>query len=256
MALISCPECAKEISDKADFCPNCGFSNKQPAPPAAAVRSEEIVNREVFNAAKHSFVLGEITSISRIETRNYVYMVLGIPLLVGNIYLWKTEPSWIMPTVATVLSLVFISLFYKDEGSINSTGTFRELTDDVGKVREQYAEKIGSAALMTYKKNSLIYTTEFTINPARIAGFTTFKGQDHAIPYLIGAVGMGAAYYLNAPVLYAFGLFILLGIFLRKGGIEIDAVGGKKVFIYTLMKDIKPIANELELKISQRADVF
>lgn len=25
MALIRCPECAKDISDKADFCPNCGY---------------------------------------------------------------------------------------------------------------------------------------------------------------------------------------------------------------------------------------
>ena len=25
MALISCPECSKEISDKADVCPQCGF---------------------------------------------------------------------------------------------------------------------------------------------------------------------------------------------------------------------------------------
>lgn len=25
MALIKCPECGKEISDQADFCPNCGY---------------------------------------------------------------------------------------------------------------------------------------------------------------------------------------------------------------------------------------
>lgn len=25
MALINCPECGKEISDKAEFCPNCGY---------------------------------------------------------------------------------------------------------------------------------------------------------------------------------------------------------------------------------------
>lgn len=26
MTLINCPECSKEISDAADFCPSCGFS--------------------------------------------------------------------------------------------------------------------------------------------------------------------------------------------------------------------------------------
>ena len=25
MALVKCPECGKEISDKADSCPNCGY---------------------------------------------------------------------------------------------------------------------------------------------------------------------------------------------------------------------------------------
>lgn len=28
MALIKCKECGKEISDKADMCPNCGYTNK------------------------------------------------------------------------------------------------------------------------------------------------------------------------------------------------------------------------------------
>lgn len=29
MALISCPECEKEVSDKAKSCPNCGFPFKE-----------------------------------------------------------------------------------------------------------------------------------------------------------------------------------------------------------------------------------
>lgn len=29
MALINCPECGKEISDKADKCPNCGCPNEE-----------------------------------------------------------------------------------------------------------------------------------------------------------------------------------------------------------------------------------
>ena len=28
MALINCPECGKEISDKAKMCPNCGYQNE------------------------------------------------------------------------------------------------------------------------------------------------------------------------------------------------------------------------------------
>lgn len=26
MALINCPECNREVSDKAEICPNCGFA--------------------------------------------------------------------------------------------------------------------------------------------------------------------------------------------------------------------------------------
>ena len=29
MALINCPECGKEVSDKADTCPNCGLAVKK-----------------------------------------------------------------------------------------------------------------------------------------------------------------------------------------------------------------------------------
>lgn len=32
MALINCPECNKEISDKAEFCINCGYKLPQPKP--------------------------------------------------------------------------------------------------------------------------------------------------------------------------------------------------------------------------------
>ena len=47
MALISCPECSKEISDKADNCPQCGFpiakqsATPKPSLPAMIWESEE-----------------------------------------------------------------------------------------------------------------------------------------------------------------------------------------------------------------------
>jgi hypothetical protein len=33
MALIKCPECAKEISDTVSNCPHCGYAIKKPGPP-------------------------------------------------------------------------------------------------------------------------------------------------------------------------------------------------------------------------------
>ena len=32
MSLINCPECNKEISDKAKCCPNCGYELPKPEP--------------------------------------------------------------------------------------------------------------------------------------------------------------------------------------------------------------------------------
>ena len=32
MALIKCPECSKDVSDKAQSCPNCGYELKQDRP--------------------------------------------------------------------------------------------------------------------------------------------------------------------------------------------------------------------------------
>lgn len=33
MALITCPECGKEVSDKAKMCPNCGYPINDPTVP-------------------------------------------------------------------------------------------------------------------------------------------------------------------------------------------------------------------------------
>lgn len=38
MAMIKCPECGKEISDKARNCPNCGWENSQ-------IRGDEVKRR-------------------------------------------------------------------------------------------------------------------------------------------------------------------------------------------------------------------
>ena len=35
MALIKCPECGKEYSDKAKACPNCGYQPKKSSAPIA-----------------------------------------------------------------------------------------------------------------------------------------------------------------------------------------------------------------------------
>ena len=43
MALFQCPECSKEISDKATTCPNCGYAllKEQPTPQAMPIKSKK-----------------------------------------------------------------------------------------------------------------------------------------------------------------------------------------------------------------------
>ncbi|MFW5669556.1 MAG: zinc ribbon domain-containing protein, partial [Acetivibrio ethanolgignens] len=59
MALINCPECGKEISDKAVSCPNCGV-------PIAKPIKKEKTNREkkrISNKSKKVIVVGILLCI-------------------------------------------------------------------------------------------------------------------------------------------------------------------------------------------------
>lgn len=53
MALVKCAECGKEISDKAESCPNCGFVNKEYV---SKENGSEINESEVHNQNYENFV--------------------------------------------------------------------------------------------------------------------------------------------------------------------------------------------------------
>lgn len=42
MALIKCPECGKEVSDKASACPNCGYRISHPEKAAAIIKYAKV----------------------------------------------------------------------------------------------------------------------------------------------------------------------------------------------------------------------
>lgn len=56
MSLINCPECGKEISDKATFCPNCGF-------PIEIGQNEEIENEECEDDEEEKETIVSIMSL-------------------------------------------------------------------------------------------------------------------------------------------------------------------------------------------------
>ncbi|MCI9577734.1 MAG: zinc-ribbon domain-containing protein [Oscillibacter sp.] len=65
MALITCPECGKEISDSAVACPNCGFG-------IAALKDRNIAQVKVSLCANNSLSDWEI-AIYNTKTRSLVY---------------------------------------------------------------------------------------------------------------------------------------------------------------------------------------
>ncbi len=87
MALISCPECSKEISDKATSCPNCG-----------APISNNNTNEKPINESK------------TVTRSGGVWEGIGFLLIVGGmIYGMATGPdNHIGGTVAFVGIIIFI----------------------------------------------------------------------------------------------------------------------------------------------------
>lgn len=44
MALISCPECRREVSDKAPACPGCGYPIAASAQPSGGLRGDHVAD--------------------------------------------------------------------------------------------------------------------------------------------------------------------------------------------------------------------
>ena len=76
MALINCPECNKEISNKAHSCPNCGF-------PIAIRSSVHVGTERPIELTSKRFKLITLISIS--------IMIIGIVWLLLPIFLFGTH---------------------------------------------------------------------------------------------------------------------------------------------------------------------
>lgn len=78
MALIKCPECGKDVSDKAEVCLNCGFqiAGTENIYELAKKKEEEIVQE---NSEKNKSILGVVIAI------------VGIVFFV--IFVWYTTTS-------------------------------------------------------------------------------------------------------------------------------------------------------------------
>lgn len=75
MALIKCPQCGKEISDKARKCPNCGTGNKS----ANTLLGKKILNKniKIIITALAIVTVTIILGLSRYDISNQIYRLIG-----------------------------------------------------------------------------------------------------------------------------------------------------------------------------------
>lgn len=70
MALIKCPECGKEISDQADFCPNCGYSFEEKKRKKSKVTSGR-------DKTSTGLILHSVAAVAWVVFFTYMFLILG-----------------------------------------------------------------------------------------------------------------------------------------------------------------------------------
>lgn len=82
MALITCPECGKEISDSAKSCPNCGYENLKADDKPKPRRTELSEVQKNIGAGILYIIIGIIGLIGGIFL---VSLIIGIFVIIGAI---------------------------------------------------------------------------------------------------------------------------------------------------------------------------
>ena len=89
MALIKCPHCGKEISDKAKMCPRCGRKFERTNVEGGELRGSEIVSSTsdcqsvIFEKSGIEKVDDEEGDIQGKKRKKKVFIILGIALIIG-----------------------------------------------------------------------------------------------------------------------------------------------------------------------------
>lgn len=253
MALISCPECNNQVSDAAVACPSCGHPLQESTP--AAVEKPQQVKNELFKAGGANLVLAEIAAIACVKTRNWVYAVIGLPVIIAIIIAWMNL-DWPLATGITVLGFIILGFIHVDQGSVASTGNITEIDEDMDKVTQRYHDSIDASSLVIYKGRNTFQDMHFSVNPERIAEFSQASSNGHIWFYALGFGAFVAGFQYAIPLLYIVGaVLICFGFLSRKAALQITGVGGAQMELYTRAGDITQVIQELTQSIesSQKA---
>ena len=247
MALISCPECNNQVSDAAASCPSCGHPMQAQAAPQTEARPDK---RELFKTKDANFVLHEIAAVASTKTRNWVYLVIGLPAIAMVIFAWMNQGA-LIAGAATVAGLFVLGFIHVDQGRIASTGDVTDIEEDMDKVSQRYHEAI-KQQLVTYNGRNTFLDMQFSINPERVAEFSQAASFRHIWMYVLGLITAAAAFEMNLMWLYGAAVaFALLGVMSRKAALEVTGVGGAKVQLFTRAGDIKRVIDELTQAIEK-----
>ncbi|BBB25795.1 zinc ribbon domain-containing protein [Amphritea japonica] len=247
MALVSCPECNNQVSDAAVACPSCGHPLKEASP--VTVEKPEPIKNELFKAGGANLVLAEIAAIACVKTRNWVYAVIGLPLVIAVIFAWMSL-DWPLAAGITFVGLVILGFIHVDQGSVASTGNITDIDEDMDKVTQRYHDSIDASSLVIYKGRNTFQDMHFSINPERIAEFSQASSNGHIWFYALGIGAFIAGFQYYIPLLYIVGaVLICFGFLSRKAALQITGVGGAKMELYTRASDIKQVIQELTQSI-------
>lgn len=247
MALVSCPECSNQVSDAALACPSCGHPLNEDSP--VSVKKPQPVKNELFKAGGANLVLAEITAIACVKTRNWVYAVIGLPVIAAVIFSWLNL-DWPLATGITVVGFIIMGFIHVDQGSVASTGNITEIDEDMDKVTQRYHDSIDASSLVIYKGRNTFQDMHFSVNPERIAEFSQASSNGHIWFYALGIGAFFAGNQYNVPLLYIVGAtLICFGFLSRKAALQITGVGGAQMELYTRAGDIKQVIQELTLSI-------
>lgn len=99
MALINCPECGKEVSDKASSCPNCGYPISIKEDYICKVNGTNVDLKFVFDVAinnnnismeERAYILNKIKEITKLKYPERLYYKIGNEKKVPTEYNDKT----------------------------------------------------------------------------------------------------------------------------------------------------------------------
>lgn len=181
MALIKCPECGKEISDKANSCPNCGCPSSEFNKPQTDIDREIILsgsndkNTELICEIikKYSNPRNEIAKII-VQIRSFLDVDLITAKALAEKCIDLTENKKELPKT--------ISANVTEKSKHEFSGVYRKSL--FGKLQEVYCPRCGSENCSHYREEKIIpgkTKTRYTANLNPLKPFTLVNKKEKVV---------------------------------------------------------------------------